>query len=550
MKNVALPKRFLGVVAFWLANQVQAQPVDAPWPMIRNDRWGTAKQLVGPDPATNKLPWVERIIAPGEIVSHPPAIDSNGVLYFGSWLSFLLRKVDSNTGAVLGSFNALEWIKSSPALGNSGSAYINVPRTNGTIAGRLYSVNQTTMGNDWFFTTSQTSANNDYDNASPIIGPDGSILTGSTNNTVYRIAPNGTTVWDRTGIAAIKFSVCMTRDDTKVIVSNGPRVTALNYADGTTAWSVTLPSTCGSPGVAPNGTVVVGTDFGMVFALDPNTGTILWNFQTLSFVRGAPAFSDQNVYVGSFDARLYCLRATDGVMQWSVTTNQQIMQGPIVGSDGSIYSNGQNGEITKVSPNGQVVWQVNANRDCRGPMSMDDKGKLYLPTASNGGGVLKITQDIIETAPSNLVLNRGQVVSGGLNDLVNIDQSYYQVRNGAISGLFDPPIQFTMDAISPVLSVSQVEFRMVVAASTANLVQRIEAFNWNTNAFYVMDVSPTPTSDTPYNLTITNNIAKFVNAQGQMKFRVIYYPVGPTLGLRYQTRIDYAHFTIGPRFAP
>ena len=117
-------------------------------------------------------------MTPGELTSHAPAIVANGLVFYGSWLTNFLRKVDSSNGAVLGAFNALEWIKSTPAVASDGTVYICVPQTHAATPGRIYSIDPTTMTFNWFYNTAQTSLQ-DFDHCSPIIGPDQSVLVGN-----------------------------------------------------------------------------------------------------------------------------------------------------------------------------------------------------------------------------------------------------------------------------------------------------------------------------------------------------------------------------------
>lgn len=53
-----------------------------------------------------------------------------------------------------------------------------------------------------------------------------------------------------------------------------------------------------------------------VTALHTETGEIQWRFYTDGPVRCAPVAAGNRVYFGSDDGHLYCLKATDGVLQW------------------------------------------------------------------------------------------------------------------------------------------------------------------------------------------------------------------------------------------
>lgn len=57
----------------------------APWPMERQDRWGSGRAIMGPDPSTLTTPWISNKLAlhMGP-VSHGPALGAGGVGYFGN----------------------------------------------------------------------------------------------------------------------------------------------------------------------------------------------------------------------------------------------------------------------------------------------------------------------------------------------------------------------------------------------------------------------------------------------------------------------------------
>ena len=62
-----------------------------------------------------------------------------------------------------------------------------------------------------------------------------------------------------------------------------------------------------SPAVS-DGVVYYGNEGGFVFAVDAQTGTEKWEFETGEAVRSTPAVSDGVVYVGCDDGYLYALK--------------------------------------------------------------------------------------------------------------------------------------------------------------------------------------------------------------------------------------------------
>jgi len=66
-----------------------------------------------------------------------------------------------------------------------------------------------------------------------------------------------------------------------------------------------------------------------LYALDTSTGAVRWSFFTGGPIRCAPAVSDGKVYCGSDDGYVYCLTASDGVLQWKYNsaTNGRMIPG-------------------------------------------------------------------------------------------------------------------------------------------------------------------------------------------------------------------------------
>src|SRR5688500_3806661 len=87
-----------------------------PWPMERQDRWGTGRALTGPDPSTFTTPWVFKKLNTTSPVSHGPALGADGIGYFGTWVNNVCTKFQLGTGSVTGNFSALNYVQSTPAI--------------------------------------------------------------------------------------------------------------------------------------------------------------------------------------------------------------------------------------------------------------------------------------------------------------------------------------------------------------------------------------------------------------------------------------------------
>ena len=67
-----------------------------------------------------------------------------------------------------------------------------------------------------------------------------------------------------------------------------------------------------------NGVVYVGSYDQNVYALNANTGALLWKYKTANFIESSPAVANGVVYIASNDPddNLYALDANTGTLLW------------------------------------------------------------------------------------------------------------------------------------------------------------------------------------------------------------------------------------------
>lgn len=118
---------------------------------------------------------------------------------------------------------------------------------------------------------------------------------------------------------------------------------------------------------ADNGRLYVANGYGVVAALDPNTGKALWQKTLDAPIRAAPTAAQDRVFVETIGGRFYCLGGSDGAEMWSVRGIPQ--QASLTTSvspavDGDIvvvpYPSGDLMAL-KIS-DGSPVWQENLAR--------------------------------------------------------------------------------------------------------------------------------------------------------------------------------------------
>jgi outer membrane protein assembly factor BamB len=156
--------------------------------------------------------------------------------------------------------------------------------------------------------------------SSPAIGPDGSIIVGSTDSYIYSINPDGTRKW--------------------------------KYQTGGEIWS--------SPAIASDGTVYIGSRDHYIYAINPD-GTRKWKHELSGYVDAVPSIgSDGTVYVTAQDdseseptkddGHLYSLNPNDGSIINRYNQELTYSISPSIGATGTIYA---------VSSDDRTVYFIN-----------------------------------------------------------------------------------------------------------------------------------------------------------------------------------------------
>lgn len=90
---------------------------------------------------------------------------------------------------------------------------------------------------------------------------------------------------------------------------------ALPIAQGRVRWSYSTGSAIFSSPAVADGVVYVGTESGLLYALDAATGRRLWRFRLPGSIGATPAIADGVVYIGA-GGHFYALDAKNGAVVW------------------------------------------------------------------------------------------------------------------------------------------------------------------------------------------------------------------------------------------
>lgn len=150
-------------------------------------------------------------------------------------------------------------------------------------------------------------------------------------------------------------------------------------------------------------------------------------------------------------------------------------------------------------------------------------------------------------APTAFTILSGFQVGGGLAELAASDNQYRIVRQNPIRSRLDPAVAADFTAPVPPGAFSTVEFRLEAgtnALPAASVTQRIELFNFATNAFVAVDTRPTSGPDATALVTVPGNPNDFISSSRLVHGRVLYFDPGTLLTRAWNINFDWIQWTL------
>jgi outer membrane protein assembly factor BamB len=179
--------------------------------------------------------------------------------------------------------------------------------------------------------------------------------------------------------------------------ANNGIVTALDLETGRSLWRRRLDDVVITGGVGyGNGIVLVGSEDSEVYALNAESGAILWQAQVSSEVLSAPATNGRIVVAQSVDGKLTGLDARTGAQVWLYENTVPALSlrgnsSPLI-VENFVIAAFANGSVVSVAlDNGTLRWEervaiptgrseINRLVDIDGDLVINDAGQLLVPT--------------------------------------------------------------------------------------------------------------------------------------------------------------------------
>ncbi|MCU0910077.1 MAG: PQQ-like beta-propeller repeat protein [Rhodobacteraceae bacterium] len=157
----------------------------------------------------------------------------------------------------------------------------------------------------------------------------------------------------------------------------GATITAVSTG-GARLWSTDITPGSDRGGEASGGALAYGagrvfatSGFGLIAALDPESGAVLWTQKLDASATGAPTVVGDRVYLSARDSRGWALSAENGRIEWTVqgTPTTSVMTGgggPAVTDSLAIFPFGSNELVAALREGGVRVWGASVAGQRRG----------------------------------------------------------------------------------------------------------------------------------------------------------------------------------------
>jgi eukaryotic-like serine/threonine-protein kinase len=142
-----------------------------------------------------------------------------------------------------------------------------------------------------------------------------------------------------------------------------------------------------SPVVA-NGIIYFGSGDSHVYAIDAESGSLVWKYKTDGIVHTTPAVSEGILFIGSWDTYLYALEASSGKLLWKFKTGENpgmtgIQSSPMI-SNNSVYFGARDANLYCLNAkSGTLRWKYAAENAWILSTPVYDGGNVYVGTSDS-----------------------------------------------------------------------------------------------------------------------------------------------------------------------
>jgi outer membrane protein assembly factor BamB len=290
-----------------------------------------------------------------------------------------IASIVGNTGTINWSISATPVVSTTPTLDGNGKVYI-------ASADYSYSLNASSGTQYW---------------ENGLLGNSYSSISSSFRSS-FALGKNGK-LYGIAGEAAVLSTLdpddfrfnCITVDTKTGEINDLASTSALsfNWNEEKPGW--VLDST---PALSFNNILYFGSIDSRIYAVDGNSGDILWTYKTGGNVSSSPALDYEGaLYIGSSDHSIYSINVTNGEKIWSYKTNGEVNSSPAIGPKGSVYIGSYDGHLYSInSKNGELNWKTTLSGPVASSPVVGDDGTVYVGSYAEETLILNRITDISE----------------------------------------------------------------------------------------------------------------------------------------------------------
>jgi outer membrane protein assembly factor BamB len=288
------------------------------------------------DPETGDIRWAFPTGFDTFAIYSTPFVDQQGIVYFGAKDGTVYAVRAPRTGIMgelVWSVNLGTTMETSPTFTPDGTLVI------GADDWAYYGITPPRSGEGptvkWRFQTQGTLI------SSPAVDPDGTVYVASMDGAVYALEPPK----EAGGAVKVRWTFRSGERDDKGGFEN-------------------------APAIDDRGTLYVGGNNGILYALDTNTGKVRWTFdgiarsgyRTYAIFSSAAIGPDRTISVGGKDGVLYTLRQSRGLLTsgaevlWRYKLGPGVQSSPLLAADGTVYLGDEGGTLHAVRPPRSGEW--------------------------------------------------------------------------------------------------------------------------------------------------------------------------------------------------
>jgi hypothetical protein len=170
-----------------------------------------------------------------------------------------------------------------------------------------------------------------------------------------------------------------------------------------------------------------------------------------------------------------------------------------------------------------------------------------LVAGTYGRSIFAIDLDFVPTivVPDKLTIIRGNQVAGNLISVAESDDQYLAFTPGVTLNPSEPPVWIELSATSPMSNPNSMIFAIETRASTANIRQSIELFNFDSGMYEEVDARMTSLTDSIAEYVVDGDPTRFIEADSnRVRARIGWKAIGIVSMFPWTINIDRCTWTV------